>query len=245
MDDIQTISIGHNNPPEATPFELSKEEIDGLMMEAKNWLDGDPVESQQQADAIGKLINDLRSASKTADARRAAEKKPFDDAAKAVQAKYKPLLDQADLAMRTSKKALAPFLAKIEEAKRAEAEKARKEAEEKARIAREAMEAARKSETDLSAKADAKWLASQAKMAEKDAKRASRETAGARGGGRAITLREIHTAHVDDIKAFAAYVWNTHRTDLDQWFVDYASKLVQSGARNIPGVSITTEKVAQ
>jgi hypothetical protein len=64
----------------------------------------------------------LRKARKDADEARVAEKKPHDDAAKAVQAKWTPLLDKCELAETTAKKALAPYLIAKEAAQQAEAE---------------------------------------------------------------------------------------------------------------------------
>ena len=60
-------AIGHNNPPEPTPFDLSKAEIESLYMEAKNWLDGEGVTTEAQAEAVSKLIDLLRKAEKAAE----------------------------------------------------------------------------------------------------------------------------------------------------------------------------------
>ena len=49
------LAPGGNNPPEPTPFEQSRDEIEGLYLEAKNWADGTPIETQEQADAVGRL----------------------------------------------------------------------------------------------------------------------------------------------------------------------------------------------
>src|SRR3546814_6319433 len=48
----------------------------------------------RSADAVGKLLDMIRQAKKAADEQRVIEKKPYDDAAKAVQTKYKPLIDK-------------------------------------------------------------------------------------------------------------------------------------------------------
>jgi hypothetical protein len=83
----------------------------------------------------------LRKARKDADEARVAEEKPHDDAAKAVQQKWKPLLDKCELAETTAKKALTPYLEAKEAQQRAEAEALRKAAEEAAERAREAHQA--------------------------------------------------------------------------------------------------------
>jgi hypothetical protein len=85
------------------------------------------------ADAVSKLLDMIRKAKKEADDFRAAEKKPHDDAAKAVQEKWKPLITRCDLAADAAKKALTPYLEAVEREKRAVAEAARKAADEQAR----------------------------------------------------------------------------------------------------------------
>lgn len=58
--------IGGNNPPEPTPFELSKQAIEDLYEEARQWLDGDPVSTQAQADALNTLQARIKDAAKEA-----------------------------------------------------------------------------------------------------------------------------------------------------------------------------------
>jgi hypothetical protein len=240
MDDMR----GHNNPPAPTPFEAAQTAIHDLYLEASNFCDGEPIETQAQADAVSKLIDQLRKASKHADETRAAEKKPFDDFAKAVQARYKPLLDKAQLAIDTAKKALVPFLRKIEAEKRRLAEEARREADEKAAAAREAAKVA--SITDNLADAyEARFRDDQAKEAAEHARAKEKNKAGAKGGARAMTLRTIKRASVSDYTAFSRYVWTTHRADLEEWLDGYAAQLCRAGVATIPGVEITTEQVAQ
>src|SRR3546814_11674822 len=101
-------------------------------------LDGEPIKAQGQADAVGKLLDMIRQAKKAADEQRVIEKKPHDDAAKAVQTKYKPLIDKCELAASVAKKALVPWLEHLEAEQRADAERKRKEADEARQAALEA-----------------------------------------------------------------------------------------------------------
>ena len=236
--------IGANNPPEPTPYESALAEIDGLFMEASNWCDGEPITSQMQADAISKLVADLRAASKRADDARAAEKKPFDDAGKEVQARYKPLIDKAAMAMDTAKKALVPFLQKIEAEKRRIAEEARREAEEKTRAAQEAARLASRS-ANLADQQDARFSEDQAKLAAEFAKDAAKDKAGAKGGARMMTLRTVKSAKIVDFTEFSRYVWAHRRADLEVWLSGYANTLLRAHVENMPGVEITSEQVAQ
>lgn len=126
--------IGHNAPP---PFEAFSLHIEDLYSTAAGTLTGEPVQNDAQEAAIDALMDDLRKAKKDADAERATEKKPHDDAAKAVQAQWKPLLDKCDRAIETCKAALSPYRTAKQAAKDAEAKRLRDEAEAKAKAALE------------------------------------------------------------------------------------------------------------
>lgn len=234
--------IGGNNPPEPTPFDKAEGEIMGLFDEAKNWLDGTGVNSQDEADGVSKLLDMIRKAKKAADEARVEEKRPHDEAAKEVQEKYKPLLTRCDLASDACKKALSPWLEKLEAEKRARAEAARKEAEEKARAAQEAIRAAEL--TDLAAREKAEALIQEAKQAETTAKRAENDKAHAKGGVRAVTLRTTYKPVLKDAREAARHYWTARRAELEAFFLSLAEKDVRAGQQDIPGFDIIVEKVA-
>lgn len=237
-------AIGHNR----SPFELSAEKITDLFNEAKNFCDGDGITSQEQADEVQKLMRLIQSAEKEADAARVEENKPFDEGKAAVQAKYAPLIANTKtvkgltvLAIDACKKALAPWLLKVEEDNRRKAEEARKETEAKAEAARAAMQ--QRSSLEDSEKAEA--LVREAKQAEADARRAANAKVGAKGEGRAVTLRDKYTPEVTDPAAYARHVWTVHRSDMLDFLNVHAAKLVASGAKSgIPGVTVHHERVA-
>jgi hypothetical protein len=246
---IAVATIGHNQPPEPTPFELSKEAISSLFEEAKNWLDGDPISTQGQADEVQKLLRMIQAAEKEADERRVKENEPFDAGKAEVQARYAPLIANTKttkgltvMAIDACKKALAPWLIKIDEENRAKAEALRKEAEEKQRIAMEAM---RQRDGDLEASVKAEALVQEAKRAETEARRADSAKASAKGEGRAVTLRDYYTPEITDATAFARHVWLTHRSDMEIFLDGMAAKLVASGVHTIPGVTVHHERRAQ
>jgi hypothetical protein len=116
---------------------LFAEEIEDLLLEARNYLDGEPIANEDQASAVSSLLNRLRRVANDADDARKDEKRPHDEAAKAVQGKWKPILDKADLAATAAKQALAPWLQQVEAKQREEAEAARREADRLAAIAAE------------------------------------------------------------------------------------------------------------
>lgn len=232
-------SIGHNNPP-ADPFDAFTAHIGDLFAEASNFLDGTGVESEGQASAVAALMDQIRKAAKDADKARAEEKKPHDDAAKAVQAKWKPLLDKADLATTTAKRALAPWLQKLEDEKRAAAEAARAEAERKAA---EAAEAVRQAQSlDLAAQAQAEALLKDAKRSEAAANKAANDKAHAHGGARAAHLRSYFTPElVNPDEALRHYV-QTNPDAVKAFLLELAVKDVASGKRTIPGFQVNEER---
>ncbi|WP_457849416.1 hypothetical protein, partial [Staphylococcus aureus] len=71
---------------------LSRDEISALYTEGKHWLDGSPVTTQVEADSVAKLLAMAREAANRADERRIAEKRPHDEAAAEVQARYNTLI---------------------------------------------------------------------------------------------------------------------------------------------------------
>lgn len=243
--------IGDNVPPVApTPFDLSRGEIEGLYGEAVHWLDGSGVQTQADADGVSRLLDMLRKATKTADERRVAENKPFDEGKAEVQARYGTLIadtkaakGKAVLAMECCKKALAPYLAKIEDEKRAVAAAARAEAEAKAREAALAFQVSRA--TDLEAREQAEALARDAAEAERLARRAENDRAGAKGGARAVTLRTRCRPEITDPRAFARWAWEHHYAELTSHLQTIADRHCANGQRAMPGVTIHEERVAQ
>lgn len=235
--------IGGNMPPEPTPFEKAEKEVNDLYAEAALWLDGKPIESQAQADDLSNLLNMIRAAEKRAEEARKAEKQPHSDAAKAVDAKYKPLIGTCQLASDACKKAIAPWLAKVAAAQEAAAAEARRVAEEATRQAQEAIRAA--DATNLEARAAAELKVKEAQDAEKRATRAGKATANAGGGvGRAVGLRTVYRAEIVDPIEFGRHCWANCRDDYLTFLSGQAKQLVDRGSRALPGVEIIEEKKA-
>ena len=77
-------AIGGNSPPPLEAFGLHIEELFSLVSGSV----ASPISTDDQEAALDALLDDVRKAKKGADEQRAAEKKPHDDAGKAVQAAY-------------------------------------------------------------------------------------------------------------------------------------------------------------
>jgi hypothetical protein len=229
-----------SNAP-AEPAILFAECVDDLLLEARNFLDGEPITNEQQAEAVSSLLNRLRRVSKDADEARKVEKQPHLDASRAVDGKWKPIADKADLAVTTCKQALAPYLKAIEEENQRQAEAARKEADRLAEIARTAHQGA---SGNLQASEDAERLLRAAKAAEKDAARAGRAKAHATGGERAVGLRTYYTAEVIDPLAFGKWAWEHCHSEYLQFLEELAEREARRGSKGIPGLKITEDRRA-
>ncbi len=226
----------------ADPAVLFSETLDDLLIEAHNFLDGEPIANDQQAEAVSSLLNRLRRVSKDADEARKVEKKPHDDAGKVVQAKWNPIIAKANLASDTAKDALAPWLRAKDEQQRAEAETARKEADRLVQVAAEARGAAA---GDLQAQEDAERLLGAAKEAQRHATHAEKQKAHAKGGERAVGLVDVFTPVLADPVAALKFYREREPEELKLWLVEQARKDVRSGIRSIPGFTIEHERTAR
>lgn len=237
-------SLGHNGAPAATPFELIREHIEDLLVEAHAWADGTTVETQAQADEASRLIDDLRKAAKAAEDAQIDEQKPHDDAVAEIRARYRPLIQDAKTknpgkvwkAIDALKACVKPFLDRLEDERKAAAAKAREEAEAAARAAAEAARAAQAS--DLAAQEAAEDLIAAAHQAAAEAKRIENSRTQARGGERAMGLRRTFVPVMTDRKA-ALLHYVAQQPDA---FVDLLQRLaaqdVRGGKRQIPGFAV-------
>ena len=226
-----TAPIGHNNPP--CPFAPHEVHIGDLMELAEGALQGNAIETPEQAAAIDELLDSIKDAAKALEATRKAENKPFDDGKAAVQAKAKPLAAKLDIAKDAAIKALTPFRIAEQEKKDAEQKRLRDEAERLAEQARAKF--VHTAPTDLAARIEAEELAKVAKKATAAANRIDRSATG---------LRTYWSATVTDHGALLAYMKQSDPQGLKAMLEDYAERQKNAGARNLPGVEITEQRRA-
>lgn len=118
--------IGGNNPPPDAFTEI-KQQIEEMAREAEKLMKAGAAKTKEEADQAADVAQRLSDLWGQFDALRKAEKKPHDDAAKAVQEKYLPTLNTADVFKQLKNTVIAPYLYEIrrqEEAARREALKA-------------------------------------------------------------------------------------------------------------------------
>lgn len=228
----ERIVDGGNAPP---VFDAHSANIADLREEAKVWLDGAQVTTAEEAEGIDTLIKLARSARDEADKARIAEKKPHDDAAKAVQAQWKPLVDTAQRVLDVCLEKIGAW--RIAEANRLEAAAALARAE--AEAEREAeVEATRAAAGNLEAREQADQLAESATTAEKIATKA--EKAATTGLG----LRTTYRAEVTDFAAAARHYWQPERDRFEALVLEFAQRDVRAGKRGIPGITVHEDKKA-
>ena len=223
-------AIGHNAPP---PFEAWSLHIEDLFKLVSDTTAGGAVQNDEQEAALDALLDDFRKARKAADTERAAEKKPHDDAAKAVQVRWKPLLDKCDMAVEEIKRLQTPYRTAKQRAKDEAARKAREEAEAK----RLEAEAALRQSDDLEARFEAEETLKQAQKLAAVANRIDRTATG---------LRTYWEAEITDRKAALLH----YLKEQPEAFATFIQELADRDARNeatrrdIPGVIFHERKKA-
>lgn len=238
--------LGHNNPPETSPYDAIKAHIDDLTEEAKPWLTGAEVTTDEQAETIKRLKDDFAKAHNAADDARIEENIPFDTGKAAVQAKYAPLISDTKaikgktvLALAALNEALTPYLRKKELEQQAEAKRLRDIAE---AAQQAAIEAARAATGDLEAKEDAEELITAASLAANDAKRAETAKVQVRGEGRAQGLRSFWSATLVDRREALLHYVKTWPPEIIAALEALADQDVRAGKRQIPGFTVEEER---
>ena len=227
---------GHNNPP--SPFEELVEEIDSLYDEAKNWCDGEPVNSDAQEKAVADLMSLIRDAEKRADAMRKEETKPLDEAKQEIQDKFNKLIGKNKsvtgktvLALETCKKAVEPYRQKKAEMAAEQARIEREKALEADRIAQEALKAASAS-SDLEQREQAEALVHDAKQTEKTAKKANKAATSGLG------LRKSYRAEITDFTKAAQHFWRLTPEPYKELTRQLAQQHANRQGGDVPGVKV-------
>ncbi|NAZ37192.1 hypothetical protein [Rubellimicrobium sp. CFH 75288] len=129
MDDAAPPPMGHNRPPPVDPAALDAFEarVRAMAETAGQWLDEGAVADAADASRAGDFLTALRALHREVDEARREAKRPHDEAAKAVQAAFAPLLAPLEAAAERIKALLAEY---------AEREQAGREAERSEALAR-------------------------------------------------------------------------------------------------------------
>lgn len=225
------IAMGAN----LSPFDAHKLNVDDLYEEAQTWLNGDGVNSEDEAKAVDTLLDMARKAKSAADEARRDENEPFDTGKAEVQARYNPLLKRADMIADACKAVLKPWRDKVAAEKAAKAEAARREADE---LRAKAEAAIRSSAGNIVEREKAEEALTLAREAEGFAKRETKRAT--TGLGLRTTYRPVMT---DGAKA-AEHYWTVRRGEFQAFLNDLAAQDVRKGTRSIPGFDVIEEKTA-
>lgn len=233
--------IGHNSE---TIFADLEERVNEFRRGAETWVNTE-IADEATAQKLTDFLTGARLVQKDVDAQRKSEKEPHDKAAKAVQAKFKPLLTIAEQTVSAAKSKLGEFMAwKQEQQRLAQIEAAR--------IAREAEEAARKKQAEAEKANDHVGAAAATEALEQAEQDAASAAAPAKtsvrsdsGAGRTVALRTRRFAQVDNANLLVAHYRNHPRVlALVRQIADQEILAAKGEPISIPGVTIVEKKVA-
>lgn len=240
MENFNPIAIvGHNQ----SPFDILVEELNDLYEEARNFCDGEPIDSDALADAITELHDKIHECGKRAEELRVAEKKPLDDKIAEIQAKFHPLIGNTKsgkgkvvLGKDACQSLLTPWRIAKQQAAAAEARRVAEAAEAARQAANAAMQA---SSGNLAAREEAEERLAEAKALEKTAKKADK----AATTGTGLVTRWV--AVLDDEEEAMDWTWGRAKAELLAVAQRNADEVVRAGVRQVPGFAVKEVKVAR
>jgi hypothetical protein len=236
-------AIGHNNPPpDPTGFPGWEAAISDLMLEVGNVLDGAGITTDDEATYAARVRSNLKRLSNGFELARKEEKRPFDEGAAGVQARYTPLQNKLKTADGLFSAAETRWLNAKADLQAKAAAAARVEADKIAAAARAAVEAARQA-ADIGAAEEAEALVKQAAAAAKNVTKLERAPVQITGGDRARGLKTyLVVSEITSNKDALDYCKKVHTAELLAWIKDRVDKDARAGIRTIPGCTITEER---
>ena len=237
--------VGHNNPPE-TPYradvvEAHKELSDRHLEAAKAWKKMGDIQDEETAEKLNDFRAGIKLVIKDVDDDRKKDKKPYDDAGKAVQTAYVPIIDALKEAIKLTDVTMARWLADAKRRKDAEA-RAQREAEEARLRQIEEEKKAAEEEGDAKALVDLQKQEKAAAKAITKTDRASNQKAqvkSATGAGRTTSVREIKHAKV--VKIGPCFSYFRDDPAVLELLTNLATQAIRRG-EDVPGVEVKTEQ---
>jgi hypothetical protein len=242
--------LAHDPSTNAPPDVRFDGMLEDLELEASNWLDDEPLASQDQADQLAALVDVAAKLVDEIEGTRKVEKQPFLEAGKAVDQKYNPLKERGEKTLRKLKNKIGDWLRLVA------AEKARKEreADEERRAAErrllEEQERNRRSSTlaDDEALREAEAEVERTRI---EAAKAKKEPVVAAGGNTNVKLRKVWLVNIVDRKELLVHYLKLSAAghsdfadDLQELLYKHARADVRSHVRSLPGCRIWAEDKA-
>lgn len=245
----QPAPAGHNNPPPFDPKEVEalSGEANGFLDTAGKWIEAGDIKSEANAQRLNDFIAGVRKRKTHTDNARKEAKKPHDDAGKAVQAAYTPIITKLECAISKVQPLATKWLEKKDEEARQEAarkaEEARRQREEAERLAAQAEQ-----RHDVSGEVDAEAAKKAADQAEKDAARAAKQSAkvsSATGGTRSMGLRTNREAKIVNMRSlFFHYADHPKVAECLKSLADADIRAKDVDEAKIPGIEIVETRRA-
>lgn len=237
----------HNQPPpydDAVLEDLS-EKVRDFTDGAGDWSDLKEIETEEQSAKLTDYLSGARGLYKKVDEARKAAKKPHDDAGKAVQDAFMPLLNKLKRSADTAKELQTVWLTKLEKEKAAERQRQIEEAERQRRAAEEAARQA-ESRNDIEGQVDAEAAMKEAEKAEKAAQRDVRVSSkSSTGGGRTTSLRTVREAEITNLRhLFLHYQSHPEVAEVLRRLANADIRAAKGAPVDIPGINIIERKVA-
>ena len=235
--------IGGNNPP-SDPIDEALTAIQDLYDEAKNFCDGEPIDSEEMHDTVTALYDQLHEAGKAADALRVEAKRPLDLQIAAIQDRFNPFIQpkkgKVDIGKSELGKLLSAWRARIAAEKEAAARAAREEADRIARAAQSAMQASRSAagSGNLEERERAESLVQEAKAVEREALRQDKQATTGTG------LRTVWHATLEDAEQALDWGYTRDPAAFVALCQNMADAAVRGGLRVVPGFKVESERVA-
>lgn len=222
--------LGHNNPPDAIDEAVAP--FGDAIEEAQQWLDGKPIENDDQLAVASHLLAEIKAAAKAVDEAAKLARRPLHDAWKSEIDRWKPTQD--DLARLIS--GLIEIQRPYKAAKDAEKERARRKAHQEAQMAKIAAENAANSASmsDIDAQREADRLRVEAIDAQKAANAAAKD--------KIPGMRKVWRYEVTDHRAALHWIAINDRDSLTLFVNEYARK--NHGTKEIDGVISWQERKA-
>ncbi|MDP0925689.1 hypothetical protein Q0601_00745 [Paracoccus onubensis] len=223
--------VGHNMPPD--PLDEALAPFGDAIEESNNWLDGSPVENEEQMKALDALQKTLKEAKKAVTAAEDSAAKPIYDAWKAEKARFKPTLDDLEMRIKGCAALQDPYKRKLAAEKEEAKRKAYEEQRAKERAAEEAARQVRAG--DIEAERAAAEAAQAAMDAKKAAASANKDTV---KGMRTVTKYEI-----TDHRKLLNWIAVNRRDDLTAFIEEWARRNHKENV-GADGLRVYQEKVA-
>lgn len=231
MAQAATAEAGHNMPPD--PIDEALAPYGDAIQEAENWLDGEPVQSEDQMRAVDELTKEVKAALKAVKSGEESEAKPVYDEWKAIKARWKPTIDDLERLKKGLVALVGDFKAKLAREKAEAERKAREEAERKRR---EAEEAARVADAaDIEEQRRAAQAQQEAEEAQKAAAKASNE--------QVKGMRKVVRYEITDHRALLHWIAANRRDDLTAFIEEWARRNHRD-VRNADGLHVFETKEA-